>query len=118
PGRLRTYAVSGTRVEVSSAVDDGVQLLGGDRPEPSTAKTFLGYDRLPDGVRVRWRGEFAGASVDVTETLRIQSEGGRRRLVRDYASAGVPAGRSLQPAHLTFELPPPRSPATLERAAL
>jgi glucose/arabinose dehydrogenase len=85
--------------------------------EVSTAKTFLGYDRLPDGVRVRWRAAFAAGAVDVAETLRIHTESGRRRLLREYEFTGVPPGRSAEPRQRADDLPAPQPPPALERVA-
>ncbi len=116
-GRLRTYTVSGTPVEPRPAADAGLGLTGAGQMEVPTAKTFLGYDRLADGVRIRWRATFLSAVVEVAETLRIQTDHGRRRLLRECEVAGVPPGRSVEPRQRADDLPPPQPPPAAERIA-
>jgi hypothetical protein len=94
-GRLRTFRVAGTAIG-SFRADPPVQLVGPDKPERPAERTLLGYDRLADGVRIRWKTRFASGVVEVTETLRLGSDQGRRRLLRDYRFTGVPASRSVE----------------------
>src|SRR5207244_4937282 len=89
-------------------------------PSPAhlpTARTFPGYDQLPDGVRVRGRAAFAAGAVDVAETLRVHTDSGRRRLLREYEFTGVPPGHSAEPRHRADDLPAPQPPTALERVA-
>jgi hypothetical protein len=98
-GRLRTFTVSGTPIEAKFGPSD--------RPEVPSAKTLLGYDRLADGVRVRWRT----GRVEVAETLRIRMDNGRRQLLHDIELDGGPR-------HHAYDLPARQPPAAVERAAL
>jgi glucose/arabinose dehydrogenase len=102
-GRLRSFRVSGTPIGTGFRAEPSLQLLGGDKPEPSAECTLDGYDRLVDGVRIRWQARFAVGTVDVTESLRLVSEKGKRRLVREFRFAGVPAARTLE---LRCRVPP------------
>jgi glucose/arabinose dehydrogenase/cytochrome c551/c552 len=101
-GRLRTFTVSGTPVEARFASP----IL----PDNPRGKTFLGYDRLPDGVRIRWRALFTSGKVDITETLEISANGGTRRVMHDKRA-------SLNQLS-TYDLPERQSPAPVERAAV
>jgi mono/diheme cytochrome c family protein len=71
------------------------------RPESSTGEAvrhLLGYDRLPDGVRIRWR--FVDADID--ETFRLHG----RALSRELKSNA----KILLPKRADFELQPAKSP--------
>ena len=67
------------------------------------ARGFRGYDRLIDGMRPR------SAEAGAFETIRVVSEGGARRLVREHRSAG----KVMATSHA---LPPPREPAARDQA--
>jgi hypothetical protein len=77
-GRIRQFIAAGTADD--PAVLPVWQLLG--RVKPSE-RTLLGYDRLADGVRLRWQFRFDRDTLDVAETLRLVSENATRRLVRE-----------------------------------
>jgi mono/diheme cytochrome c family protein/glucose/arabinose dehydrogenase len=91
-GRLRTFTAEGTAVPWRNA-GAPLQLVGGRTPEPPAARTFLGYERLDDGVRLRWRIRFSAADIGLTETLRLASS--PRRLVLESTATGIPPGREL-----------------------
>ncbi|HEV3257632.1 MAG TPA: hypothetical protein VG013_12170, partial [Gemmataceae bacterium] len=95
-GRQRTFTIAGKPVGAGFQTGPVLRLLGRGKAEALTAPVFQGYDRLADGVRVRWLAPFAAARVELTETLRIPSEKGKRHLVRALSASGVPAGRSLE----------------------
>jgi glucose/arabinose dehydrogenase len=114
---LRTYTISGTATGAEFGKVPAPRLVGGGEPEAATAKTFLGYDRLADGVRVRWQVQFPAGSVTLTETLRLRTYEGRRRLLREYQSENVPAGRSLEPRNREDEFPAPQAPPAAEYVA-
>jgi len=101
-GRLRTFTVSGTPIQ---AKFDAPIL-----PDNPRGKTFLGYDRLPHGVRIRWRAQFATETVEVAERFEVTWENGRRQIQHDCLSNV--AQRSV------YVLPAPQSPAPVERAAV
>jgi len=94
-GRLRTFTIAGKPV---SRFKTGpvLRLVGKGKPEAPAAAVFQGYDRLADGVRIRWLAPFASAGVELVETLRIVSAGDKRRLVRELHVSGIPAGHSLE----------------------
>jgi glucose/arabinose dehydrogenase len=103
-GRLRTFRVSGTAIG-SFRADPPLQLVGPGKPELPAERTFLGYDRLTDGVRLCWEARFASGVVKITETLRLSSDQGTRRLLREFRFTSVPASRSLE---LRSRVPRPR----------
>jgi cytochrome c551/c552 len=80
-GRIRQFLATGT------ATDLKAEPIGAffSRGKP-TVRSLLGYDRLADGAQLRWRVEFGKDSVEVTETLRLATENGTRRLVRELRS--------------------------------
>src|SRR5207247_9231648 len=93
----RTFSVSGTPVEARFS-----QPILPDNPR---AKTFLGYERLPDGVRIRWRALFTSGTVEVTETLEISWENGHRQIRHEKRATlaqlrayDLPAAQTPQPA--------------------
>jgi glucose/arabinose dehydrogenase/cytochrome c551/c552 len=95
-GRLRTYTVAGTPVGTGFASEPPLQLIGADKPELPLGRTLHGYDRLPDGARLRWRVDFASGTVEVSETLRLGTGGGKRRLLRELRFLDLPAARSVE----------------------
>lgn len=118
-GRLRTYTIVGTPVGVTTP-DDGVRLLGGNAPEAPAGTTLDGFDRLADGVRIRWQAQFEGGiRVEVVEDLRLE-QGSRRGLLRAFQVRGIPAGRSLElrvrvPSSLAAKAHPSRGDAKQAR---
>lgn len=90
--RLRHYAITGTPCSPgANAAGAPMQLLGGDKPETPEI-TLHGYDRLADGVRIRWQARFPSGTIEVAETLRMKE----RRLVRELSFSDVPAGKTLE----------------------
>jgi glucose/arabinose dehydrogenase/mono/diheme cytochrome c family protein len=135
----RTLQVEGTPVLPPRGADT-ISLLGPRGPETLARTTFEGFARLADGVRLRWRWQFASGTIGVEETLRIPSSGGRR-LVRHLQLREVPGRAALEvrvrgprqdkavrltpdPATRTttgtisFDLPPARAPAATKGPAL
>jgi hypothetical protein len=94
-GRLRTFRIAGTPVGDGFHADPPLRMTGPDKPEAPTEHTFLGYDRLPDGVRIRWQLHFSSGRVEMTETLRLVADQ-ERRLLREFRGTGIPASRSLE----------------------
>jgi mono/diheme cytochrome c family protein/cytochrome c551/c552 len=84
-GRIRQFLAAGTPAEL--VAPPGWELLG--RPKPAD-RTLLGYDRLADGVRLRWQFHFDKDALDVEEMLRLVSEKPTRRLVREIRVANDP----------------------------
>jgi glucose/arabinose dehydrogenase len=94
-GRLRRFTVSGKLVGTSLQAEPALQLAAPGKQEMATRRTFQGYDRLADGVRLRWQAEFASGTVQLEETLRLDHASGKRTLSREFAFAQVPAGCSI-----------------------
>ncbi len=95
-GRLRTFSVSGKPIGAGFRADPPLQLVGPGKPELPAERTFHGYDRLPDGVRIRWQARFASGVMEITETLRLVAAPRKRRLLREFRFTGVPASRSVE----------------------
>jgi hypothetical protein len=116
-GRLRTFSALGTPV-ASFPTDGPLRLVGPGKPELPTQRTFHGYDRLADGVRLRWQAAFPAGAVEITETLRLREDGGRRCLIRAFRLTGVPAGRSVEVSDRSYPLPDAKSPPPAEPVTL
>jgi mono/diheme cytochrome c family protein/glucose/arabinose dehydrogenase len=95
-GRLRKFIASGTPVGHGSVAGPALRLLGSGEPESPSLLDFRSYDRLGDGVRIRYAAQFPAAAVEVVETLRVTSERAVRRLLRDFALTGIPPDRALE----------------------
>jgi hypothetical protein len=106
-GRLRTFRAWGTAIGRFRA-DPPLQLVGPGEPERPAERTFLGYNRLTDGVRLRWQTRFASGVVEIAETLRLGTDQGTRRLLHDFRFIGVPASQSVE---LRSRVPRPLSAA-------
>jgi glucose/arabinose dehydrogenase/mono/diheme cytochrome c family protein len=94
----RSYTLAGTPAPVAFGQPLAAGQRGPGGEQPSSA-TFQGYERLPDGVRVRCRLQFRSGPVEVAEDWRVRSEGGRRLLVR-----------GVQGSETCYALPPPKAP--------
>jgi mono/diheme cytochrome c family protein len=79
-GRIRQFHAAGTPVDLKAA---GIG-----------SATLLGYDRLPDGVRLRWRD-----ATEFEETIRFENKNGTRRLLRVVGESTA-----------TFDLPAAKKP--------
>ncbi|MBO0700878.1 MAG: hypothetical protein J2P46_20955, partial [Zavarzinella sp.] len=90
-GRIRQFLASGTPVDGIGPTE--LRLLVNGKPQTPTDRTLLGYDRLPDGARVRWKLRFPATTLDVEDTLRLPAA---RAFVRDVRASGLPAGSSLE----------------------
>jgi glucose/arabinose dehydrogenase/cytochrome c2 len=95
-GRLRTFSAAGTPVGAGFRADPPLQLVGPGKPEAPVERVLHGYDRLADGVRIRWQARFPAGGVEIAETLRLGPNRGKRRLLHEYRLTGVPAGRSVE----------------------
>jgi glucose/arabinose dehydrogenase len=94
-GRLRSYSAAGMLLKRALAVKTPLQLSGGAKLECPTAWTLHGYDRLPNGVRIRARAEFSSAAVEMVETFQMPQGKSERRLLREVRFTGIPTGRTL-----------------------
>lgn len=114
-GRVRTFALAGTPLPEFSPATAGRGL----EPKPQ-ALELLGYDRLPDGARLRLRARYAERSIDGTETLRVAG----RKLNHEIQWQGAPAttetfelGATVVPAAMKYPVLPDPGPVdgSLER---
>jgi cbb3-type cytochrome oxidase cytochrome c subunit len=94
-GRLRSYSAAGTLLKPAFAVKTPLQLSRDDKCESSTAWTLHGYDRLPQGVRIRARADFPSTAVEMVETVRMPGGNTERRILREVRFTGIPAGRTI-----------------------
>jgi cytochrome c2/glucose/arabinose dehydrogenase len=107
-GRLRTYTVLGTPVEVLPATEPAARTLRLENNDPPRL-VFRGYDRLQDGVRVRSEAGRGSTAREVAETFRIL-DGQDRLLMREVRSGGTMASS-------TCLLPAPRPPPAVEQVS-
>jgi glucose/arabinose dehydrogenase/mono/diheme cytochrome c family protein len=98
-GRLRTFTVAGTPMPGSFRAPE--------KPEAPPQRTFLSYDRLSDGVRIR----FASGNMEIAETLRLRSEEGKRWLLREMHTAS-------EKNATRYELPAAAAPQAVARTVL
>ncbi|HVK12680.1 MAG TPA: hypothetical protein VM597_28275, partial [Gemmataceae bacterium] len=90
-GRIRQFLAAGTPVDLPAA-----------KVDTPLERTLLGYDRLIDGVRVRWRLRFAAGTRDVEDTLRLTAD---RRFIRETEGGTA-----------TIDLPPAARPPAWDQA--
>jgi glucose/arabinose dehydrogenase len=95
-GRLRTFTASGTPAGSGFQTSPSFLLVGPKISEAPSARLLHGYDRLADGVRIRWQAQFASGTVDVGERLRMASTGNGRRLARELRIERIPADCALE----------------------
>ncbi len=118
----RSFSFTGTPVTDRAAIDAAPVLVRADRHEKPSAVRFLGYDRMPDGMRVRCQLQFGSVSVLAVERFSLVREGERRWLTRRVESHTLPAGAMLEyatsrpaatggPTELRLELPRTSPPA-------
>ncbi len=81
-GRIRQFLASGTAIEMK--FPQTWDLVRGFKP----AEQFQGYERLPDGVLLRWKYATKEKTIETTELLRITEAKGTRRLIREFRMGG------------------------------
>jgi len=67
-GRVRQSSPSGRL----RGLRDAARVGSAERAKP-TERAILGYDRLSDGVRLRWQFQYEKEKLEVEETLRFGS---------------------------------------------
>lgn len=92
----RSFTLAGVESTRGFPSDNPLALMAAGNRQAPTAFAFSGYTRLADGVEVRRTVVFGGASVEMTETLRLLGSGSSRRLERGLAYARLPAGSVLE----------------------
>ncbi len=96
-GRLRSFHAAGTPLGAGFLAGTPLQMLGPAAvAQLPKERTLHGYDHLPDGARIRWQLKFPAGAVELTETLRLRTEQGQRRLEREVSFTGIPANCSLE----------------------
>jgi cytochrome c551/c552 len=90
-GRIRQFLAAGTPVDLGGS--SGLRLVVNGKPEDATERTLLGYDRLLDGARIRWKLRFPAATIEIEDALRLPAA---REFVREVRASGLPADTSLQ----------------------
>ena len=93
-GYYRDFNSLGTAVSSSPWAGFTLQLQGVHDPQDAQRSQFLGYDRLADGVRIRSRHQFQSATVNLSETLKIDRT--HDRLTSRLRFTAIPAGSFLQ----------------------
>ena len=94
-GRTRQFLADGTLVGTRFATEPALRLSVHSNEEAPTSRILHGYDRVPDGARLRYLVQFPSGGVEVEELLRIVRDAKGGRLVREFRVNGVPAGASL-----------------------
>ena len=95
-GRDRIFRIAGTPIGEGFETELPFQLLTDGKPEAPVSTTLHGYDRLDDGVRIRWRADFAEIKLEVAETIRFVTSGKTRRLTRDLVLMGMPKNQTVE----------------------
>jgi cytochrome c551/c552 len=93
-GRLRWFTATGEATSI--AVEEPLLLAGAGKPQAPTGHTLEGYDRLTDGVRLRWRIEFPAGTLTVEDKLRLVRADGGRHLERTLHCSGIPTGTTVR----------------------
>lgn len=88
-GRLRQFFATGTLVADGLVAKPALQLVVRGKAQEPKATEFLGYEPLPDGIRVRWRARFASEIVDVDEIIQLKQMGSVRELSRELKLSGA-----------------------------
>lgn len=83
-GRIRQFIASGIAVDFS-----GPPVWEVLKREKPTERTLVGYDRLSDGVWLRWQFLFDKGTVEIEETIRFGSQGDARAMTRELKEMGA-----------------------------
>ncbi|HEX3151632.1 MAG TPA: hypothetical protein VHR66_26395, partial [Gemmataceae bacterium] len=90
-GRIRQFLAVGDSTELFVAWSIRTTVDG--KMEPPTQRTLIGYDRLSDGVRMRWRLQFASGPIDLEDMVRWTAD---RGIAREIHATGIRAGATLE----------------------
>lgn len=93
-GRIRQFIADGTPIDLTASPP--IQLVGGDKPELPLERTLLGYERVPQGARIRWQVRFASGTVSLFEDLWFNYTDGKRQIQRQFGFPALPKDRSLE----------------------
>ena len=96
PGKYRSFHLDGKAVPFRLSSDRPLRLASpGNDPLPLSAEVE-GYDRLPDGVRIRLRYPLREGMIRASEELRLRPPGEGDRLLRRVRFRGIPESHSLE----------------------
>jgi glucose/arabinose dehydrogenase/mono/diheme cytochrome c family protein len=119
-GRSRTFRVSGTPMGNTFPADPAKTTPG----PAASSRTFQGYDRLADRVRIRWRVQAPSGTITLTDDLRLFNRGNKRGLIRELRATEkllqktehvFPPAQSPPPYKLTILPDPGKIEGSLER---
>jgi len=96
PNGWRSFSLSNASNVVELAARPAFQLMDAKGDAVGEGLEFLGYDRLADGARLRFRTIEDSHAVQVEELLRMDSTGADRRLRREWRVANIPADGSVR----------------------
>ncbi|MFO0907330.1 MAG: hypothetical protein U0794_03030 [Isosphaeraceae bacterium] len=96
-GRTRQFLAEGTPHAAQLGLDTPTTTFEsqGVKPLPATSREFQGYDRLADGMRLRFAVSLGGSTVELAEVYRFTRPGEGRTWVREVIAARVPATTRL-----------------------
>lgn len=109
-GRLRNFGISGMPMGLVFPADPPWHTGGPARAE---ARTMQGYERLADGVRIRWQVRFSSATVEVAESLRLFNDGKKLGLLRE-----VQIGEKSSVGKVECAFPAAQSPPVYKQTVL
>ena len=96
PGKYRSFHLEGKAIASRLSSDRPLRIVSpGHDPLPLSAE-LEGYDRLPNGVRIRLRYPFKKGVIHASEEFRLRPLGEGDRLVRRVRFRGIPESHSLE----------------------
>jgi mono/diheme cytochrome c family protein/glucose/arabinose dehydrogenase len=96
PNGWRGFSLSDASNVVAFAASPAVQLIDVDGAVIGASEKFLGYERIPDGVKIRFRLLHKTRPFELAELLKMESTGADRQLRREWHGREIPPGCSLQ----------------------
>jgi mono/diheme cytochrome c family protein len=116
-GRSRKFHIAGTAFGAAPLESSWEVHRAGELQK--IERILGGYDRLPDGVRIRWRVRMPRAMIDIEEKLTLSSK--PPRLLRELHVAGLPTGVEVRlathwPKDAAIETEAATGEAKLEKA--
>src|SRR5262249_49924396 len=94
-GRLRQFHASAAAPGITVAAEPAIQLVVNGKPELPAERSFRGFDRLPDGVLLRWSLRFPSGPVEIEETIRLIRDG-KRVFAREIGLTGLPVAAVVE----------------------
>ena len=100
-GRIRQFFATGSPVDF--ATQPAWEVMKRAKPDE---RTLLGYDRLPDGVRLRWHFRSEKQTGEVEETVRFAGTKDKPEMLRELKDAGESKTVALRTLISTTKVPP------------